>query len=203
MNGLKNSLLLKALAPMARRGTKIAVVACAIFVFTNVLVACDNDWLKSLEFGDRVPDARLMVTLPEPATKYELYQRFTQVAANAGFLFRKGREISDEDIKTDNLPNTYWMFRNQHSTRSEIYVGFGLPRNVARPSTFTFIFYNSSTEKFGEEEWVAFFQWKNQFLPAGFPEGEVTVTKHPAVMTDPKQVDDISAKTGILVPNDD
>lgn len=188
---------------MTRRSARTAVVVCAILVFTNVLAACDNEWFKSLEFGDRVPDARLLVTLPEPATKYDLYQRFTQVATTAGFLFRQGREISDEDIKTDNLPNMYWMFRNQNSTRSEIYVGFMLPRSVAQPSTFTFIFYNSSTEKFTEAEWEAFFQWKNQFLPAEFPEGEITVRKHPAVMTDPEQVDDISAETGIPVPNDD
>lgn len=173
-----------------------------VFVLASTalyLCSCE-DWPKHLEFGTRVPDARLEVKLDEPSLKYALYRRFEKAAHRGGYFDWRGRPLTEENIREDNLPTAYHWYPNEASDHSDYRIGFLLPRGDERPSSFTFIFYNANTSAFTDKEWRMFFQWKDVLLPRIFPDASIEVTEHPARYTNRDDLAGISRSTGIPVP---
>jgi len=75
--------------------------------------------------------------------------------------------------------------------------------NVEMPPEFTFIFHNATTDGFIEREWLIFFQWYEQHLPAVFPDATLVVSRHPADGTKTEELMNVSKSTGIPLPKAD
>ena len=174
-------------------------ISCLLLSCFLCLAACE-DWAKRLEFGQSIPDARLEIRLNEPTSKYGLYQRFEQAAHRGGFFHRRGRHLSAEDIRQNNLPPSHKWYPSESSDRSEYHVSFYWPRRVERPWSFVFVFYNSSLNAFTAKEWRMFYEWKDEHLPIVFPEALIEITKHPAQRTARENLSEISNVTGIPIP---
>ena len=160
---------------------------------------CGENWAKWLEFGTRIPDARLHVQLVEPVLGEEIYVLFSEAARVGGYPYRYGREKTAQEINSHTHVVSGWFLPTER--RGDTYsVAFRAPRGDFNPSSFTFIFYNTSTALFTEDEWRAFYRWKNQHIAQVFPDAEITVTKHPAEMTAKDQRRRISEATGIPLP---
>lgn len=162
------------------------------------LQSCSEDWAKKLELGVLVPNARLQVTLNEPTSKWILYNRFQDAARKGGFSYFGGNAITpiDEDRQLAAGGFSFYPTADR-SVLGQYTIDFVWPHDATEPSSFEFVFHNSSTNEFTEAEWLMFRDWQTKVLPAVFPDATIIITRHPAEFTDSAEVSRIAKATGM------
>lgn len=183
------------------RSDMMRSVSLGVLVTFACLEGCDKDWAKHVEYGRAIPDMRFTVTLADPLTRLELFQRFEQLAHMAGFSNYIGVPISPERLESDPPTSTFSWSVSEATGWGDYNISFyWQPHAVVKPSSFVAIFRNGRVDDFTIKEWLIFKNWKDSYLPKVFPDATIEVTRHPAAFTDEKQLLEISMATGIEIP---
>ena len=149
--------------------------------------------------GAPIPDARIEIVLPEPLSRRELYPLYLSAAKLEGFSFLEGGDISPEQLKALNK-RSYRFYRTSSDSIYQHSVVFSSPRGEKESSLVTFVFANDSTKLFTKKDWLAFYKWKEEYLPQVFSGSSMRVSIHPAIFTAREDVQKFSIETGIAIP---
>ena len=171
-----------------------------------LLPSCSEDWAKRLEYGVAIPDARISILLQEPSSKYKLFERFQKAARLGGFPRLHGDPVSEQTPNSLIAVSGFSFAQHpglEDAGYYEYSITFSWTYGAEMPSEALFIFHNATTDGFKEREWLIFFQWYEQYLPAVFPDATLVVTRHPADATDTEELMIVSKSTGIQLPEAD
>jgi len=165
---------------------------------------CGEDWAQNLAIGRPVPNARLHVSLAEPMSNYDLFRRLDETIRAAGFIDRRGQPpvLPDEPL----IEGTHRFWSWSPSERSGA-TGCAHSMEISwdevqeNPTGFDFYYQNDGTAYFKGDDWVSFYHWKDERLPAAFPGATITITRHPAQFTHFDDLIEISEATGISIPD--
>ena len=169
------------------------------------LTGCDENWAKRFDRGAPIPNARLLLELPEPQSIAQLFPRYQQAASLGGFPYKVGRPMTVEEVEASSSRFFSWVAKEEYSDSINVYehsVEFFTPRGEKSSTHITFIFHNDSTDSFTKDEWLWFFQWRDEYLPQVFPEAIISIIRHPAVFTDLETIAEIEEELGIHVPEE-
>ena len=177
----------------------------AVIPVSMCLMGCDENWAKRFDRGAPIPNARLLLELPEPQSIAQLFPRYQQAASLGGFPYKVGRPMTVEEVEASSSRFFSWVAKEEYSDSINVYehsVEFFTPRGEKSSKYITFIFRNDSTDSFTKDEWLWFFQWRDEYLPQVFPEAIISIIRHPAVFTDLETIAEIEEELGIHVPEE-
>ena len=166
------------------------------------LTGCDENWAKRFDRGAPIPNARLMLELREPQSIAQLFPRYQQAASLGGFPFSWGSSYTGEQAEANMIRSHTWTKTEGSTSVFEHRISFSTPRGEKSAKHITFIFRNDSTDSFTKDEWLWFFQWRDEYLPQVFPEAIISIIRHPAVFTDLETITEIEEELGIHVPEE-
>ena len=162
-----------------------------------------------------VPDARLHVELNFAATHYDVYRRMKSVAAEVGFpSLGPGHAVLDPSyVRANPIPelpglrqHSYTWHPSHLSTYvdSDDHVEVYWEERGTTTDSFVFIYSQGDLEPFSAREWLFFFRWKDVYMPKAFSEATITIVRnrHPVAFTECDDMESISKKTGIPLPDD-
>jgi len=182
-----------------RQRTKMTSVLVGAALLIHVQ-GCGEDWAPKLAFGTAIPDARLHVWLSEPVPSLDLIHHLDQTMRAAGYPLRWGEDPQTLDQPQTKAARHGWEWTNT-SGDSDYSISIMWDETGTAPVEFDFIFLNAGTDPFTEIEWLLFFEWKEDRLPAAFPDATIAVTRHPTEKTDFVDLIAISDATGIAIPD--
>ena len=174
-----------------------------VWVVVMPLSSCTPPDLNDFVYGDPVPSFRFLVTLPQPVSKEDMHHRFVQLAAEQGFPNQYPGQASSENFSSDGL-YVGFDFHDADPTEPGPRLHLVLEsEDRYRTRKAYIIYYDDSMEPFDANDWQTFDRWHKKILPEIFTTGTIEVTTHAGrsvKFTDPVQVSEISASTGISVP---
>lgn len=193
------------------------IVLFVVFVIAfQIAFAVLFDPLK-FAHGELASEARLVIQLPEQTSLAEVYPRFVEAAASGGFVHTLGHSGSCSLEERYSRPVTCKGGDNWVETEIEVeewqshrgvmflfdfeFEGEFDP-GTAFGSSFTFVLEKNSTESLAIEDWVTFFNYKDDILPKVFPEADISIheIRHPAVFTDDEILRQIQRETDFEIP---
>ena len=174
----------------------------AVIPVSMCLMGCDENWAKRFDRGAPIPNARLMLELPEPQSISQLLPRYQKAASLGGFPFSWGSSYTGEQAEAKMIRSHTWTKTEGSTSVFEHRISFSTPRGEKSAKHITFIFRNDSTDSFTKDEWLWFFQWRDEYLPQVFPEAIISIIRHPAVFTDLETIAEIEEELGIHVPEE-
>lgn len=178
-------------------------LASSMLIGLLALAGCgeDGSWAKKYEYGAAIPDARVTVTLPHDADKYELYVAFGEAARLSGYTRYEGRPFPKNYLELGDHSEYFRWSSEPGSQRLPNTLAFIWLPHTDYPRSFEAIYAKDTTEPFTPEEWLEFYELYENFLPAAFPHSTFEITSHPALFTRPSQLLQISEETGIAIPD--
>ena len=164
--------------------------------------------------GQIVPNARILIELPEPRTIAQLYPSFIEAASRGGFPHTRGltgprpleQLISEEGIPTIlpwvEVPEAKIENQRQLIIQSKFNAAEERDRSKMVAVALTFIFQRENVGSFTKEEWLEFFTFYEEILPDIFPDADIRIMeiRHPAVFTDYEVLLQIQEETDIEIP---
>ena len=164
-----------------------------------MISACDP---AELAYGRPVPTARIEVFLREPSTRYELFNRFQELAKAARFEKAIHAYAPTKDYDSLSLIHSFQWNSVEGVENFPQSIGFILPRDTKYPSNFTFTLsrWSPDGDGFSEVEWRAFVKFRDETLPHYFGSAEIVVKRHPAVHTNFENLEAISRAANEPIP---
>lgn len=174
-----------------------------IAVTCSSLAGCDENWAKRFDRGATIPDARLELKLSEPQSVIELLPRYEKAANIGGFPYMWGGAVTAEEVEASSRRNFSWVKAEDSASVFQYRVTFFTPRQEEQSTKkITFVFSNDSTDLFTKDEWLMFYQWKDEYLPEVFPGATISISRHPAVFTSHEDIMEFERDMGIEVPEE-
>lgn len=179
------------------------------FAAVYCLVGCEQNSGKVLAYGELVSSFRFQVVLQDPVKPSEIFSAGHRLAAVNGFSVNLTDHIVAEGLDSALERRTIRFANSIREDRTRIPVdGMGLyqvsftwePEPSGLVSSFWFTFQLDGSGKFGEAEWVAFREWKNEILPGSFEGSGLIVRRHPAEFTEQSNWTVFSERTGVELP---
>lgn len=199
-----------------KRSNNLLLGAIGAILCCGGLFGCDlvDDYPHRFTHGQIVPNARVVIELPEPRTLAQLYPKYIEAASRGGFVHTKGltgsrplaKLLDGEGVSSVltwvERPNqtTFYQrqltFKSEFNTRDEPV----LAKRVA--ARIIFMFGRDNLGSFTKEEWLEFFVFYEDILPDVFPDADISIGKHrhPAAFTDKEILRQIHEETDIEIP---
>lgn len=200
------------------RASLILIAAC-VGLFSILGLAgfiAFTTWYDPLKFahGELQSETRLVIRLLEPKTLAQMYPRFVEAAELGGFLHTRGRlgscTLEQRYSKPRDCKGSDWVETANNSAMNQRAVSFlfnfkfegEFDVDKAIGVSTDFVLRKGSTESFTKEDWILFFDYKDNILPKVFPEADISIhkTRHPAVFTDDKILRQIQRETDFEIP---
>lgn len=169
-----------------------------------MLVASCDDLPKRLEFGRPVPDARLTIELSGKIPEAEVYERVAEMATATGFPSRRGEPLRRDDPLLPTEGSRSWDWHPSDTSNysdDDRYLGTGWDDQSGFPLSLQIIYYGGNRPGFERVDWERFFELAEVHIVRYFPGAEIRITRHPAEMTDFRDLLEISESTGRPVPD--
>jgi hypothetical protein len=169
-------------------------LACALVLLT--VIGCDPSSAKKFDLGRPLPDVRFEVSLPDPYPREVLYTRIERLAYQEGFSQILGDHESAQ--RQMGKPGFTWRQVGEPETYAEVAFEMSIDENN-QSSTFRVVLYNNGLSPLDVGDWVKFGEWRDKLLPEAFPDSKVTVLIDPKPNTDPEQLEQIMAESGVAL----
>lgn len=167
-----------------------------VILVAFLLLGCDPESAKKFDYGRPLPDVRFNVALAEPESRDVLYAKVKRLAKERGFSQVAG--IHDPEDPDARRPGFKWRYKGNPKTYASVMFIFELDADNRSPS-FNVILYNYGLNPLDVADWIEFGEWRDRLLPTAFPGSEVTVLIDPKPHTDPDQLEQIMAESGVSI----
>lgn len=171
----------------------------AVLLPLLLIVGCDLDSAKKFDLGRPLPDVRFEVTLPSPMARDSLYTKIEKLAVEDGF----SKPLGDHDSSQSEAgrPGFTWRHSEAPTPYAEISFTMLIDGNN-QSSALEVILYNDGLNPLDVADWIKFGEWRDELLPRAFPGSNITVLAGPELNTDPQQLEQIMAKSGVSIEID-
>lgn len=204
---------------LVRVGLWLIAGCIGLFVLAYIAVGIAMvAWFDPLKFahGELASEARLVVRLPEQQSLVQIHPRFAEAARLGGFVhtYEDPKSCTSEELRSRTdcivVASSTWFESEYDPTKPQRSLMFlfdyelegKLDASKAFGSSFTLVLQTRSTDSLEIEDWETYFDYRDNILPAVFPEAAISVheTRHPAVFTDDDILRRIQRETDFEIP---